>query len=46
MGKSKNIIGHEEKMAEKLAKSLKENAKNCDCYDCSHIGHKNCGCCQ
>lgn len=20
--------------------------KTCSCYDCAHIGHKNCGCCQ
>jgi hypothetical protein len=20
--------------------------KTCDCYDCAHIGHENCGCCQ
>ena len=19
--------------------------KKCECYDCAHIGHKNCGCC-
>jgi hypothetical protein len=20
--------------------------KICECYECAHIGHKNCGCCQ
>ena len=29
---------------EKSSKNPKP--KNCDCYDCAHIGHRNCGCCQ
>jgi len=23
-----------------------EKSKNCECYECAHVGHKNCGCCQ
>ena len=29
-----------------LSKNFRENLKNCECYDCAHLGHKNCGCCQ
>jgi len=29
---------------EKLQKN--QRSKTCDCYDCAHLGHKNCGCCQ
>jgi len=29
---------------EKIKKNLK--SKNCECFDCAHIGHKNCRCCQ
>ena len=24
----------------------KEKSKICECYDCAHLGHNNCGCCQ
>ena len=35
-----------EKRFGNLDEPQKENSKKCDCYDCAHIGHKNCGCCQ
>ena len=22
------------------------SANECNCYDCAHLGHQNCGCCQ
>lgn len=39
-------INLKEKQFGNLDETQKENSKNCDCYDCAHIGHKNCGCCQ
>ena len=25
---------------------IQGKSKNCECYECAHIGHKNCGCCS
>ena len=43
-GKMDSII--EEDRLEKPEESTKTTPKQCSCYDCAHIGHKNCGCCQ
>lgn len=41
-GKMDSIV--EEDMTEKTRESAK--TESCDCYDCAHIGHEKCGCCQ
>ena len=43
-GKIGSII--EEDSLEKTEKSTKTTFGSCGCYECAHIGHKNCGCCQ
>ena len=40
-GKMDSII--EEDIGEKTEESSSES---CECYDCAHLGHKKCGCCQ
>ena len=43
-GKMDSII--EEDLLEKNEEPTKKISEICSCYDCAHIGHKNCGCCQ
>ena len=43
-GKMDSII--EDDLLEKPEKLTKTISESCSCYDCAHIGHKNCGCCQ
>ena len=42
-GKMDSIV--EEDLAETTGEPSK-TSESCDCYDCAHIGHKKCGCCQ
>lgn len=43
-GKMDSII--EEDNLEKTEEPAKTTFESCGCYECAHIGHKSCGCCQ
>ena len=42
-GKMDKIV--KEDFLDNSKESEKKTSQTCSCYDCAHIGHKNCGCC-